>query len=904
MSLSAGARLGPYEILSTLGAGGMGEVYKARDTRLDRAVAIKVLPDAVAGDPDLRARFEREARAVAALDHPHICGIYDVGAIDGTHFLVMPHLDGETLAARLERGALPIDQALKIAKEIANALDKTHRQGMIHRDLKPANIMLTRAGSKLLDFGLAKLRAKEGPISMSGMTRLATLPPDTARGTILGTVQYMAPEQVEGREADTRSDIWAFGVLLYEMLTGTPPFPGDTPASVIGSILKDDPPRVSSQRPLASPALDHLVGVCLEKDPDERWQAIGDIRRHLEWLVAGDTATDSQSSWRTNWSTTSRLASLLAASLVGAAALWIVQSQKAPVTQTSDDPVAFTIEPPPGLSFAGAQASTPVPQFSLSPDGRHLAFVVADAQGQSSLWVRALDTTQSRRLTGTEGAIDPFWSPDGRHVGFITRGVLKATEVGADGSPQTFSKAPVDSRGGAWNAAGTILFYAGRPSALSRVTTAGGPVTELPLRDVEGMARWPEFLPDGQHVLFQVRNADPNRAGIYVTPLAGAGASARRLVGSDWAGHYGLGYVLFLDGSTLMAQPFDALRQEVSGTPLAVARGVGGSSTAYGAFSVSATATLAYAAGSSSQSELRWVDRTGRMKDLVAAKSDYTDLSLSPDQSRVAFSRVDPNSQAPDVWVLDLTRGTSTRITSERLVDASPIWSPDGERLVFRSNRSSTIGVELYLTTSSPGGPTELILGLQDVGSDTRSNIIPSYWSRDGRLVFSQATMNNGYGISMMAVGQKNPQTILETPYNEHQAAVSPNGKWMAYASDQSGHYEIYVQDFPTGKQHTVVSTKGGQQPQWRGDGRELYYVQTDGTLMQVSVRPGERFDASAPTALFKTEIPTILNPYRMDYVPAADGQRFLMKVPVKETPPAITIVLNWPALLKAETRR
>jgi len=440
-----------------------------------------------------------------------------------------------------------------------------------------------------------------------------------------------------------------------------------------------------------------------------------------------------------------------------------------------------------------------------------------------------------------------------------------------------------------------------RPGALRRVKTTGGPVTEVAFGDTIGMARWPEFLPGGAHVLFQVRDADPDRRGVYVASMSGNGSGLRRLINSDWTAHYGSGHLLFLDGSTLMAQPFDVRRLELSGAPVTVARNVGGSSTAYGAFSVSANAVLAYTGGLSTQSELRWVDRSGRLGDVLVPKGDYVDLSLSPDESRVAYSRVDPQRQAPDVWILDLARGTSTRITSERLVDAGPIWSPSGDQIVFRSNRTSTIGVELYVTSSSPGGTVRRIHGLEDSGANTPSNAMPHSWGADGRVVFSQATMEAGYGIWSTSVDQKNPTAVLDTQNNELQAAVSRDGRWMAYTSDQSGHNEIYVQDYPAGTQRTLVSTNGGMQPQWRGDGRELYYIQPDGMFMQVAVRAGARVDPAAPMPLFKTAIPTMLNPYRMDYVPAADGQRFLMKVPVNEPPPAITVVSNWPALL---TRR
>jgi eukaryotic-like serine/threonine-protein kinase len=898
MTVSVGSRLGPYEIVAPLGAGGMGEVYRARDTRLDRTVAIKVLPSEVAGDPDSRARFEQEARAAAALDHPHICGIYDVGSVDGMHYLVMPHLDGKTLAARLEKGALPLDQALRIAIEIADALDKAHRQGIVHRDLKPANIMLTKTGAKVLDFGLAKLRPHAGPISLSGITHMATRAPETARGTILGTVQYMAPEQVEGKEADARSDIWALGAVLYEMVTGARPFRGDTSASVIGSILRDEPQRVSIRQPLAPSALDQLVSVCFEKDPNDRWQSMADIKRQLEWMVRSDSTSASESRVRKKRSVVAIAVPVVVAAIVGAAAMWIAQAGRARSVTRPGEPIVFTIDAPPGLSLAGPPASTSVPQVAISPDGRHLVFVAANAQGQSNLWLRALDNPQSRALAGTDGAIDPFWSPDSRRVGFFSQGVLKLTDIESDGSPQMIGRVPVDARGGAWSTDGTILFYGARRAALSRVSANHSQVDEVAFDEVVGMARWPEFLPDSEHVLFQVRNVDPNRRGIYVASVSGDRSRLRRLVGSDWSAHYGSGHLLFLDGSTLMAQPFDVTRLELSGTPGVVARGVGGSSTAYGAFSVSATGVLAYTGGLSTQSELRWVDRTGRAGDPIAPKGDYVDLSLSPDQSRVAYSRVDSQQQAPDVWILDLARGTSARIASERLVDAGPVWSPSGDQIVFRSNRSSTIGVELYLTTSSPGGTTRRIYGIEDAGPNAPSNAMPHSWLADGQVLFSQTTSDAGYGIWTTSVDQKSPKPILETRHNELQAAISSDGRWMAYTSDQSGRYEIYVQDFPTGARQTLVSTNGGMQPQWRGDGRELYYIQADGTLMQAAVTGSGRFDFAAPTALFKTAIPTMLNAYRMDYVPAADGRRFLMKVPVKEPPPAITVVLDWPDVL------
>ena len=466
MSLPTGTRLGPYEILSPLGSGGMGEVYRARDTRLDRIVAIKVLPREVADD--LALRFEREARAVAALDHPHICGVYDVGSVDGTYFFVMPYLEGQTLAARLEKGPLPLDQALNFATEISDALDKAHRQGIVHRDLKPANIMLTKTGSKLLDFGLAKFRPRAGPISMSGMTRMATSAPETAQGTILGTVHYMAPEQVEGREADARSDIWALGVVIYEMATGTRPFKGDTPASVISAILKDDPPSISTLQPLIPPVLDRILSVCLAKDPDDRWQSARDLTTQLRWVSRAASGQVIPTKKNREW-----LAWTVAAALLLMTMALVLRSGMA--QSIAVEPVQFVVMPPEDGTFTGdglAGSNPPSPQLAMAPDGRHLAFIASSADGRPRLWVRSFDAITARVLAGTEGAARPFWSPDGRSIGFFAGAKLKT--IAATGGPVQVLCDVRSPRGGTWNQSGTIIFATGFEDALYRVATAGG----------------------------------------------------------------------------------------------------------------------------------------------------------------------------------------------------------------------------------------------------------------------------------------------------------------------------------------------------------------------------------------------------------------------------------------------
>jgi eukaryotic-like serine/threonine-protein kinase len=518
VALNPGVRLGPYEVVSALGAGGMGEVYKAHDTRLDRAVAVKVLPSDVAGDADSRARFEREARAVAALDHPHICGIYDVGSVDGTHYLVMPHLEGQTLAARLERGPLPLDQALKIAAEMADALDKAHRQGIVHRDLKPANIMLTKAGPKLLDFGLAKLRPSPGPVSLSEMTRTVPAAPETARGAILGTLHYMAPEQLEGREADARSDIWGLGAVLYEMATGVRPFAGDTPASVIGAILRDTPPAVSTRQRLAPRMLDHLVNRCLAKDPDERWQSIGDVGGMLESIAAHQPANVDPRARRSVWRERS---AWIAATILLLIGLAFVTRWARPVVPPTDI-VRLSVNPPESASFTlNVNATVPIPQFALSANGRSLAFVAARSALRPTLWLRHLEDVEARSLAGTEDAQDPFWSPDGRWIGFFDgQGTLKRVAV-SGGAVQTVTRGTLDPRGASWGPDDTILFGTGY-GAVYRVAAAGGtpqPVTRLDSSKGEGSHRWPLFLPDGRHFLFLVRSGLAEHRGVYVGAL-------------------------------------------------------------------------------------------------------------------------------------------------------------------------------------------------------------------------------------------------------------------------------------------------------------------------------------------------------------------------------------------------
>lgn len=878
----------------------MGEVYKARDTRLDRTVAVKVLAPAAA-DLEGRTRFEREARAVAKLDHPHICGIYDVGHAEGRPYLVMPLLEGQTLAARLARGPLPLAEALSIGAQLAGALHRAHREGIAHRDVKPANVMLTKTGAVLLDFGLAKLRATASAVSLSSTTDVVA--PATGTGTIVGTIPYMAPEQVEGKDADARTDIWALGVVLHEMVTGERPFGGATSASLIGAILKDVPAPISSRQPLAPKALDHLVSSCLVKDPELRWHSAADLKRQIEW-VGQNVEVERSATTRAPRSLGVRLAPwLVAAAMLPAGFLLRTQSEE---DAGSASPVVFSIEAPPGHTLAGPPASMTAPQFALSPDGRFLVFLASQGEGQTHLWLRDLSEATPRRLPGTEGAVDPFWSPDSRHIGYFAENLLKTIDVGADIAPRVIGPGSFDPRGGTWNPQGVILFTPVAQRGLQRVDVAGGPTAVVEIDGEARTARWPLFIPtpDGRSFLFQVRHEDAEVRGVYLGSLDTP--SSRRLVASPWGAKYAPGYVLFLDGPTLLAQPFDVGRGELGGTPTALARDVGGSTSGHGAFTVSTTGVLAHARSFATATELRWVNRDGTTMDTVAPSAEYVDFHLSPDESQLAFSRVDPETQAPDVWVLDLGRRTTSRITSHPMTDASAVWSPGGDQMVFRSNRTGGTGTELFLISPKPGATEQRRYGAPEQRATGRptSNVVGWDWSRDDRIVLHQPTEETGFDIlAFSASGDLAVTPLAGSVANEAQGVVSPDGRWLAYTSDESGTYEVYVQSFNDGAQKTLVSVKGGAEPRWRRDGRELYYVQPDGMLMRVPIRQGAGFDAAAPAPLFKTTISRTVNPYRMNYIPSADGTRFLMRAPVDQAPPSITVVLNWTSLLNQNAK-
>jgi serine/threonine protein kinase/Tol biopolymer transport system component len=872
----------------------MGEVYKATDTRLDRTVAVKILSDRIASSIELRARFEREARAVALLDHPHICAVYDVGQQDDVSYLVMQYLEGETLAARLARtnGPLPLSQVLTIGSQLADALEKTHRAGLTHRDLKPANVMMTKSGPRLLDFGLAKITDTAGPISISGMTRLATQQPLTAAGTILGTVHYMAPEQVEGREADARTDVWALGALLYEMATGKRPFDGDSAASVIGAILKDVPPLVSTRASLIPRTLDHVVERCLAKDPDDRWQSAADVGAMLRWIAASAGEPPAglrkpRRAWReyAAWS--------LAAILLTVLGITIGR----PASDSATPPahvVVFSVYPPPGGAFRSQGASVPTPKLALAPDGRHLVFVAAGPDGVARLWLRPLDAAEARPLTGTEDATDPFWSPDSRNVAFFARGALRRVDLNG-GAAQVLSPATINTRGGSWSASGVILFNPENVSGLMRVPLSGGTAVSL---DPDGGTlsfgggRYPHFIGDSERFLFQRRN----EREVWLGSLDSA--TATPLVATDWGAQISEGHLLFLKGTTLMAQAFGP-ENKLTGDAVPLRQNVAGGSAAYPAFSTSRTGILAYANPLRAAHELRWFSRDGTALNGVAPVGDYTDFRLSPDETRLAYSRVDPVTQAPDVWVKDLRSGADRQVTSDPLSEAGVLWSPNGDELIYRSNRASR-GNQIYRVTASGVGSAEIVLSDAQQRALQQVTPVVTDWSPSGAyVVYQAATPKGGFDLWALSMAQRQIVSLKHTAANELQGSISQDSRWLAYASDESGRYEVYVEAFPDAKDRWTISTEGGSQPRWTPNGRELLYLRGDGTLMSVPIKTAPSFTKGIPAPLFKTALAGV-DAYRTDFVPSADGKRILMSTPINDGGrPAITVVLNWPALLK-----
>jgi len=887
MTLAPGIRLGPYEIVAPIGAGGMGEVLRAKDTRLERDVAIKILPAGFAANAQFKARFEREARTISQLNHPNVCTLFDVGHQDGLDFLVMELIEGESLADRLQKGRLPIDLVLRHGVEIASALDAAHKQGIVHRDLKPGNVMLTKSGAKLLDFGLAK----SSPLttSTSGGSQVIDLPtehrPLTEQGTILGTFQYMSPEQLEGQEADARTDIFAFGALLYEMATGRRAFQGKNKTSLIAAIVSGTPPPVSELAPLTPPALDHVIRKCLAKDADDRWQSAHDIADQLRWIAdAGSRAGEAapvlakrKARLRAAWSLHAATALIAILATVGffylrATPPRIMRSSLLPPDKTQFDP------------NTGAMV--------LSPDGLRIAFVARREDGKQMLWVRALDALTAQPLAGTDDAMFPFWSPDSRFIGFFSAGKLR--KINANGGPSQAVCDATSGRGGTWSEEGTILFTPSQTDGIYKVPSAGGvpvAVTELDVKNGETSHRFPAFLPDGVHFLYLVeaRTETPGSEGGF-TLFAGSTQSKERtrLLATNSSARYAKsGHVLFLRDRTLLAQRFDAKKLALAGEAVPVAENMTRTTRYETVFSVSDNGLLAFQSGAASEvSSLVWIDREGRDLETVGKPADYRQIALSHDDKRVAVSILDPKSVKTDIWALDIERGTSTRLTFDPEDDSTPIWSPDGKRVYFTSFRQGR--GDIFWKSSSGTGADEPLV------ADPEWSILSSLSANGstGAVMTNNAVKKTGWDISILTLSDAKVRVFLQTPFHELFPGLSADGRWIVYNTNESGRSEVYVQSLEDEGGKWQISTDGGNRPRWSRGDREIVFQSPDDKLMVVDVRMAPAFTASIPRLLVD---PRVRQLNGAQYAISSDGNRILVNRAIQQsavTP--VTLVQNW----------
>ncbi len=888
--LAPGTRLGHFEIVDSLGSGGMGEVYRGRDTRLDRPVAIKVLAADLAGDVRGGERLEREARLISMLTHPHVCTLYDVGAaqVDGTdvRFLVMELLDGETLAARLARGPLPVAQALSVAIEILEALVAAHGLGIVHRDLKPGNVVLTKSGVKLLDFGLARLRPRVPHEQQAGPA--STREPLTAKGALVGTLPYMAPEQLRGEETDARADLFAFGAVLYETITGARAFSADSQAGLIAAILEHEPAPLTSRQPLAPPALERLVAACLAKNPDERWQTARDLLRELTWVHDNPAAPGTTRSAvahrlrRSAWASAAALA-------IALLALLALNLSRRPAPDSRPN-ISFLVYPPEGTRFPRGTA-----EMAISPDGSRLVFVALSADGSRHLWMRRFDSVATRMLDGTENSAYPFWSPDSRSIGFFANGRVKRIAE-AGGTPQVLCVTGGWGGGGTWNRDGVILFSSLK-GPIWRVADTGGtptPATTVDESREERNHAWPIFLADGRRFLYLSRSNDREQTGVYEASLDSretrrirAAESRFDLVGS---------YIFLVNNSSLIAQGFDPERGQMVGEPITVAERIAMDSPlrSGGAFAVSVSGTLAYR-DASPDSHLLWRDRSGKQIGAFPVAADYQHPWLSPDETQIAVEKTDVTTGRHTIWLLDPSRGTTSRLISDEAGAHLPVWSPDGSRVVFASSRWG--GADMYSIRADSAGSDELLLR-----SPEKAGLFPTDWSLDGRLLLYQTMRLGQFDLRILPASRgQESEPFLETPANERHGQFSPDVRWVAYTSDESGSQEVYVRRFPGGDGKSRVSTQGGAQPRWRRDQKELFYLGLDGRLMAVEVKIGtSTFETGTPRALFNTGITASFVDRRNQYLVTRDGLRFLVNVSVEDENSApITVVLNWKAKLE-----
>jgi serine/threonine protein kinase/roadblock/LC7 domain-containing protein len=886
--LNSGTKLGPYEIQSAIGAGGMGEVYRARDTRLERTVAVKILPQHLSDQRDAKERFEREARAISSLNHANICQLYDVGEQDGISYLVMEYLEGETLGARLGKGPLPMEQLFRIGAEIADGLDRAHRSGVVHRDLKPGNIMLTKSGAKLMDFGLAKAMTPVSPQS-SGLTQTVdnSKLPLTAQGTVVGTFQYMSPEQVEGKEADARSDIFALGAVLYEMATGKRAFEGKTTASVLAAVLERQPAPISSVQPMTPLPLDQLVRTCMAKDPDERWQTAHDVRLQLKQIGEGGSQAGAAapviSQRRRRDGLAWGIAVLFAMATVVAGGLaYFANDKQLPVLRVQ-------ITPPDKTQFnlTGDEAGP----AEVSPDGRYLVFSAND-NGHAQLYLRSLDSLTPQPLPGTDSATFPFWSPDSRSIGFFTATKVKRIEI-TGGQPTTLCDTNLE-RGTSWGSNRIVVLSHFYNQGIFQLSASGG--TATPITKVDNVTatshRWPTFLPDGKHFLYLAVNhnaaASPDTA-VFLASLDGK--ENRLLLHTFSSVRYAAGRLLFLRENTLVAQSFDPASGQLKGDPETLREDVQFDAGLWRSnFSVSDNGMLAYASGVALNSQsLVWYDRSGKQVDIISDNIGFYDLELSPDEKKLAVT--DGNAAAATIWVYDLASKLKTRLTFAGGTHRSPSWSPDGKQIAFTTNQQATIAVK-----PATGASDEKVLVSSSASTSSFHEV--DDWSRDGRyILFDQGSGNKQHVFVLPMFGDGKPFPYASSSTDEEAGVFSPDGRWVAYTSNETGRPEIYVAPFPWTGAKWQVSTEGGAWPRWRGDGQELFFFEFGSSqLMSAQVDgSGSTFLVGGTKPLFRLNLETLSRAYQ----PTHDGQRFVVISRNGGSSQPLTLVQNWTAELK-----
>ena len=894
MKIEAGSRLGPYEIVSHIGAGGMGEVWRATDTRLDRSVAIKILPSQFASDAQLRIRFEREAKTISHLNHPNICTLHDVGIDSGTHYLVMELLEGETLADRLAKGPIPLELVLRYAIEIASALDRAHREGVVHRDLKPSNIVITKGGAKLLDFGLAKTGMSTSSGSFESTIDGATqAKPLTQEGTIVGTFQYMAPEQVSGEAIDTRTDIFAFGAVLYEMVTGKPAFHGKNRTSMIAAILSGEPQSISSFQPLTPPALERVVKTCLAKDPDDRWQTAHDVMLELKWIdeggsqagVAAPVAHRRKSRERLSWSIA--IAALIVAAILGT--LYVRAMRKpVPVMRAS-----ITAAPNVVIDNTNDNCGS----LTISPDGHYVTFAAAGEDGKKMLWLRPLDG-EAHAIAGTANAIFPFWSADSKYIAFYADGKLQKVDL--NGSPPlAICDVQQNPRTGSWNRDNVIIFSPTSLGPICKVSASGGavtPVTKIDTATNETTHRWAAFLPDGKHFLYM---AGTHSAGsksetnaIYVDSIEKP--QRKLLLRARSNAIYASGHLLYARDRTLVAQPFDTSKLELTGDPVPIAQNVQYFSGYFRAlFAASDDGTLVYASTApETKATLHFYDRTGKQLEQVGEPDEYRDMNISPDGKRVAMTIEDTASGVSNVWTLDLQRGIRTRFTFATADRFSPVWSPDGSKIAFGGVPTTKGTQDLYIKDVN-GGEEQLIY------KDDRVKT-PTSFSPDGKLLLftslNFATNATGSRDDIWIVpAEKNAtaRPLIATPAAENSAIFSPDGKWIMYVSNESGRFEVYVIPASGAGGKWQISTNGGIGGEWSSDLREIMYVAEDNKVFAIPFSAsGGSINLGAPTQ------PIVdLTGFTAGLI-FPDHSRFLFAKP-KSSEVTLNVVTNWPSTVK-----